>query len=53
MLLQLIELSEGKPQQTIQTYLGQAIGILSQHLHPDLIVGYQLIPETGGVPRIS
>lgn len=52
MLLQLIELSEGKPQQTIQTYLGQAIGILSQHLHPDLIVGYQLIPETGGVPRL-
>jgi hypothetical protein len=52
MLLQLIKLSEGNPQQSAQTYLEQAIGILSQHLHPDLIVGYQLIPETGGVPRM-
>ncbi len=52
MLLQLIELSEGKPQQTVQDYIEQAINILRQHLHPDLIVGYPLIPETGGVPRL-
>lgn len=47
----LIELNGTDSPPPPHTLLAKAVAIMNQYLQADLVVAYELIPETGGVPR--
>ncbi|HEX3052149.1 MAG TPA: ATP-binding protein [Aggregatilineaceae bacterium] len=52
LLFQLVQLHTNANRRTISEFLTDVVPILYESLNVDVIVAYELIPETGGMPRL-